>query len=59
MAMPIHAMTLPALSVPTRAKPHVTAPVMMKLSATPSTARPPSRIETDAAGMLTKASDTA
>ena len=39
------------------ARPQLCAPVMMKLSPTPSSARPSSRIVTESAGVVTKLSD--
>jgi hypothetical protein len=57
IAVPTQAMTLPVSRGSTRASPQLSAPVMMKLSAAPSSARPSSRIATDATGAPTKGSD--
>jgi hypothetical protein len=57
MAMPTHAMTRPAFLGPASAKPQAAAPVMMKLSAAPSNARPASRTLTDSRGALTRPSE--
>ena len=57
IAIPTQAMTLPVSRGSTSASPQLTAPVMMKLSAAPSSARPSSRTVTDVAGAPTKASD--
>ena len=58
IAVPTQAITLPACSLSTRARPHATAPVMMKLSAPPRIARPASSTPTDSTGMPTSQSDT-
>ncbi|WP_292096329.1 hypothetical protein [Mesorhizobium sp.] len=48
--MPIQAMTLPEFCPPASARPQATPPVMMKLSAAPSTALPTKSTVADAVG---------
>jgi hypothetical protein len=55
MAVPTQAITLPALSGATEARPQLTPPVMMKLSPAPSSARPRSRMARDTVGSAAKA----
>src|SRR5712691_4620677 len=57
IAVPIQARTLPVFCGPPSTSPQLCAPVMMKLSPAPSSARPRSRIVTEIAGSLTKRSD--
>ena len=57
IALPIHERTRPVFWDPASTKPQLCAPVMMKLSPAPSSARPSSRIVTEVAGSLTKRSD--
>ena len=57
IAVPTQAMTLPASRGSTSASPQLSAPVMMKLSAPPSSARPSSRIVTDVTGVPVNRSD--
>src|ERR687886_43158 len=57
IAMPTQAMTFPAFVGPASARPQVTPPVMMKLSAAPSSARPTRRIAADTPGVPTKRCD--
>jgi hypothetical protein len=57
IADPTQAMTLPVLPTSTSASPQLTAAVMMKLSAAPSSARPASRTATDVSGAPTKPSE--
>ena len=57
MADPTQAMTLPVLLEWASASPQLTAAVMMKLSAPPSSARPERRIATEISGDPLKPSD--
>jgi hypothetical protein len=57
IAVPTQAIIWPIFCGPTSANPQANAPVTMKLSAPPSTARPRSRIVTDVFGSSTKRSD--
>jgi hypothetical protein len=50
-ASPIHTITLPAFWRPASPTPQLSAPVMTKLSMTPSSARPTIRIITDVAAL--------
>jgi hypothetical protein len=57
IAVPTQAMIWPVFCGPTSASPQLNAPVTMKLSAPPSTARPRRRIVTDVSGSPTNRSD--
>jgi len=50
-------MTLPVFCGPMRASPQLRAPVMMKLSPMPSSARPTMRIVTEVSGAAAKRSE--
>ncbi len=57
IAIPAHAITRPAFSGPARERPQLTAPVIIKLSAPPSSARPASRMLTEIHGVPAKGSE--
>jgi hypothetical protein len=55
--MPTQAITRPAFCTPAAISPQLAAPVMMKLSAPPRSARPTSRMVTEVGGEATKRSE--